>query len=439
MKKSRFLAAITVLSVAGAVAALPAFAQTTEEQLQQVLRQFQAQQKAFAAQQKAFEALSQEVDRLKKAATASAAQASKVAASAAAAAKEKESAPSGLRVKSGNEKVTLTLKGQVNRAFMVVDDGKQSEGFHVDNDFSSTRFSLLAEAKPNKDLKIGGLIEMELQSNASNKVTMDQSSTGSTSLTERIIDVYFDSSKYGRLTMGQGKMASDGTSQLDLSGTGVIALSKIHGLAGDIRFRQKDATGTQGPSVDTVYNNMDGLGREDRIRYDTPKFNGFQASISHGDGGEADFALRHTATIDGIKTKAALAYANSSSVDDHKQINGSVSVLFPVGLNFTFASGTQAPDMQLAGESDPMFWWGKIGWQTRLVSWGKTAFSIDYGQADDLGAQGDEFQSVGGAIVQRLDDYGTEIFLSGRNYSLDQPGMTYHDIFAVVSGARIKF
>ncbi len=421
MKKTRFFTNVTAIAAVGVFAAMPAFAQTTEAQLQHLLRQLEAQQKTLAA-------LSQEVARLKKA------QAQEKAAK-----QETVAAAPEKMVKSGNEKVRLTLKGQVNRAVMVVDDGKQSEVFHVDNDFSSTRFSLLAEAKPQKDLKIGGHIEMELQSNASNKVTMAQSSTVSASLTERIVEVYFDSREFGRLTLGQGKMASDGTSQSDLSGTGVIALSKIQGLAGDIAFRQKGAAGTAGPTIDAVYSDMDGLSREDRIRYDTPQFKGFQLSSSHGDGGEVDLALRHSATVDGIQTKAAIAYANSSSVDDRKQINGSVSVLFPVGLNLTFASGTRDPDAAMAGDSDPMFWWGKLGWQARILNWGKTSFSVDYGQADDLGAEGDAFESIGAAVVQRLDDYGMEIFVSGRNYSLGQPGLDYHDIFAFVSGARVKF
>ncbi|MCE2510038.1 MAG: porin [Alphaproteobacteria bacterium] len=410
---------MAALSVAGALMATPASAQTTQERLDHLLQQ-------LAAQQQALEALSKEVERLKRAQAATPAPGKAMA-----------EAPT---VKSGNDKVRLTLKGQINRGVMVVDDGESSEVFHVDNDFSSTRFDLIAEAKPRKDLKIGGQIEMEIQSNASNKVTMTQNSTGTTTVAERIIDIYLDSKQYGRLTMGQGKMASDGTSETDLSGTGVIALSKVQELAADVRFRQYNATAAFGPTIDAVYTNMDGLAREDRIRYDTPKFHGLQVSASHADGGEFDVALRHSGNVDGVKTKAAIAYANSSSVDDRKQINGSASVLFPVGLSVTFAAGSQDPDAPAAGAGDPMFWWGKIGWQTKLFpDLGKTAFSIDYGQSMDFSAQGDAFESIGGAIVQSLDDWGTELYLSGRNYSLKQTAQSYHDVFAVISGARIKF
>ncbi|MGB1548227.1 MAG: porin [Alphaproteobacteria bacterium] len=429
---------VTALSVAGVLATAPAFAQTTEARLEQLLRQLEAQQKAMEAQQKAMEAqqkaveaLSKEVERLKQAQARTPAPG-----------KEMAEAPAAKpTVKSGNNKVSLTLKGQVNRGVLVVDDGAQSDVFHVDNDFSSTRIDIIGEVKPRNDLKVGALIEMEVQSNPSNKVVINQNKPASgTTLTERIIDVYFDSKEFGRLTLGQGKMASDGTSEVDLSGTGVIALSKVQELAADINFRQDNAAATAGPTIDAVYTNLDGLAREDRIRYDTPKFHGFQVSTAHADGSEFDVAVRHDDTFDGVKTAAAIAYSNSSAVDDFKQVNGSVSVLFPVGLSLTFAAGTQDPDASAAGADDPVFWWGKIGWQTKLFpELGKTYFSIDYGQSEDFSAQGDEFDSVGGAIVQKLDDWGMELFLSGRNYSLKQPGVSYHDIFAFMSGARVKF
>ncbi|MCE2510266.1 MAG: porin, partial [Alphaproteobacteria bacterium] len=318
MNRSKLIAQAAAVSVAGALVATPAFAQTTQERLDQLLRQLETQQKTI-------EALSKEVERVKKASKSDNGM-------------EKMAHKAKPTVKPGGDKVSLKIKGQVNRAFMVVDDGESSEVFHVDNDFSSTRIDIIGEAKPRKDLKIGGHIEMEVQSNPSNNVTMSQNKPSSgTSFSERIIEVYFDSKQYGRLTLGQGKTASDGTSEVDLSGTGVIALSKIHELAADINFRQDNTAAAAGPRIDAVFSNLDGLSREDRIRYDTPKFGGFQVSTSHADGSEFDLALRHSGNFDGIKTKAALAYANSSAVNEFKQVNGSFSVLFPVGLDFTLA------------------------------------------------------------------------------------------------------
>ena len=81
-----------------------------------------------------------------------------------------------------------------------------------------------------------------------------------------------------------------------------------------------------------------------------------------------------------------------------------------------------------------------VGWQTKIFpELGKTYVSIDYGEADDLAAQGDTFETIGGAIVQKLDDWGTELYMSGRNHSLKRPGTDYQDIFVFISGARIKF
>ena len=78
-----------------------------------------------------------------------------------------------------------------------------------------------------------------------------------------------------------------------------------------------------------------GLGRDDRMRYDSPQLFGFtlSGSVLSGDGG--DVALRYAAQWGDFKFAAAAAYAdngNNNSWDD--QFNGSASVLHSSGLEF---------------------------------------------------------------------------------------------------------
>jgi predicted porin len=91
------------------------------------------------------------------------------------------------------------------------------------------------------------------------------------------------------------------------------------------------------------FSNMDGLGRDERIRYDSPSFNGFVGSTSYVADGGGDFAVRYTAQMDAFKLAAAAAYANpgssSNTIDD--QLAGSVSVLHDSGFNGTFAMGAR--------------------------------------------------------------------------------------------------
>lgn len=107
-------------------------------------------------------------------------------------------------VKSGSDTVSVSLYGQVNRAIMVVDDGEESEFFHVDNDNSSSRIGLKVKAKPSEDLTVGAKFEVEFQSNPSNEVSFDDG-TISAEFKERHIDFYVDS-KFGKLSLGQGDM-----------------------------------------------------------------------------------------------------------------------------------------------------------------------------------------------------------------------------------------
>lgn len=80
--------------------------------------------------------------------------------------KEKKTSASPFK----NDKVMVTLYGQLNRALLFVDDGNDNELYNVDNDNSSTRFGLNGTAKAFEGITLGTKVEMEYQANASNKV-----------------------------------------------------------------------------------------------------------------------------------------------------------------------------------------------------------------------------------------------------------------------------
>lgn len=235
-------------------------------------------------------------------------------------------------VSSGNDDVTLTLSGQVNRGVLYVDDGNESEILHVDNDNSSTRFRLIGTGAVNEDITVGTQIEVQFESNSTADILIDGSAPGSSnSFTERKLELYFDSKRYGRIWLGQGDTASNGTSEVDLSGTAVIAYSGIADMAGGIQFggiavdAKGDPITATNPRINTVFSNLDGLSRDDRIRYDTPNFGGFQLSASHADSRKSDVAARFAGDIGaGLRLAAAVGYAINGNVDS--QVNGSASI-----------------------------------------------------------------------------------------------------------------
>ena len=331
-------------------------------------------------------------------------------------------------VESGNENIRLTLSGQVNRGVLFADNGSDSEVFHVDNDNSSTRFRFVGEGDLNNDITVGSQIELEFESNSSGDISFNQSDAADAEISERKLELYFDSDRFGRLWVGQGDTASNSTSEVDLSGTTVVAYSSISDMAGGLEFEN----GTQ---IKDAFSNFDGLSRDDRLRYDTPNFGGFTVSASSVESDDWDGAVRFSGEISGVRTAAAIAYAESNTFS---QVNGSASVLLQSGLSFTAAAGTR--DLDNRSGDDPIFYYGKIGQNLDLFDIGQTALSVDFAKTDDLDADGDEFTSYGAFVVQNLDPVATELYLGVRNHALEVSGSSDpDDLIAVLAGARIKF
>ena len=138
-----------------------------------------------------------------------------------------------------------------------------------------------------------------------------------------------------------------------------------------------------------------------------------------------------------IGAAGAAAIAEPNEDDTGFQYDGSFSLLHEdTGLNLTLSAGLLDRDNQ----DDAQNYYAKVGWLTRLFSFGKTAFSLDYTRSLNLPTDSDDGYSVGAAAVQQIDDYGTEIFLLYRLYSLDRgAAASVHDIGVGSIGARVKF
>jgi predicted porin len=356
----------------------------------------------------------------------------------------------------------MKVYGQVDRALLYVDDGNETTLFNVDNSNSSTRFGLDAKATMENGLTAGAKFEAEFQSNASTDVNQIQQKTDAT-FKERHLDFFLEGG-FGKVSIGQGNTASNETSEVDLSGTSVIAYSDVKQYAGGIIFYDNtkgsiEATpakpavpaaattpavpataATYNPKVKDVFNNLDGLSRDDRVRYDTPSFSGFTASVSYLSQKAWDAALRYSAEFGGTKVAAAVAYADFADQNTlvKSQINGSVSVLMPMGLSLTGAAGQQDLD-DPSRKEDPMFWYAKLGYTAKLLFHGSTTFAVDYSASNDMKKDKDEATTYGAFVVQRLDAYNTELFLGYRSHALDRTGKDFADVTGTMGGARIKF
>ena len=164
---------------------------------------------------------------------------------------------------------SLTLSGQVNPAFNVVDDGISTEVFIVDNDTSSTRFRLDADA-PLGETSFGATIEIGASPNNSYSVSQLEPKTDA-DFNVRRAEVTFRNDRYGRLQLGKGSSAADDTAEYDLSlVAGPIMYAGVADIAGGILFTDgTDITDTA--TVDDAFFDFDG-DRLARIRYDSPMF-----------------------------------------------------------------------------------------------------------------------------------------------------------------------
>lgn len=239
-------------------------------------------------------------------------------------------------------------------ALLYSDDGESEDLFHVDNSNSSTRLRAVGTGQVTDDLLLGAQIEVEFESNPSSEVNQeDQSNVGPNSFTERKLEVFAKSSRYGNLWLGQGDTASNGVSEVDLSGTSVVGYSNISDMAGGLLFRDSDTGQLTTTAIGDVFSNLDGLSRDDRLRYDTPTFAGFTGSASTIADDRWDVGLTYAGDFGAFKAGAAIAYADPNADDIGNRISGSFSVLHESGINVTFATGRDEPD--IAGRDDPTF------------------------------------------------------------------------------------
>jgi len=338
--------------------------------------------------------------------------------------------------------IELKISGQVNRTVLYGDNGDEDEIFYADNDNSGTRFRFVAKGRLNDDITAGATIEVQFESNSSTDIRFNANGgTGGTNIGggangigERIAEVWFKSASVGKLSTGQGNTASNGASEVDLSGTGLAQYSLGGGGYEGLEFEVGGVT-TGSTRIGQNFTNLDGGSRRDRIRYDTPTFAGFRLSTSASQGGRWDVALRYANQFAGAKIAAAVAYEDRASVSgSDSRLLGSASVLLNNGFNLTIAAAEQ--DRKVG--NDALFYYGKVGFQTSsLSSYGKTSFSIDYYEGEDIAsAVSGDSTSYGFGAVQKINPIGTELYLSVRNHEVDN---TDDDIIAAFVGARIKF
>jgi len=405
-------------------------------------------ERLIRAQQQQLESLQQQLNELKQTATDAKAEAEEAKSVAEASEKrvdvistakaknEVQASTEKVVTSAGGERTKLSISGWVNRAVNIVDDGKDTDAYFVDNDNAESRVNFAGTAKVTDDLTLGSMIELTIAPNKASNVNQEDQDVDNV-FEQRITEATLDSKRFGKLSLGKGFSAAYGSASRDLSRTSVISYVTVADTAGGMLFRQKDDDTLTNLPINVAFQSFDGLSRVNRVRYDTPAYHGFRLSAAAVSDQRYDTALWWGGQGYGFKAIGAVGLADPNRDDTGLQYDGSFSLLHEdTGLNLTLSTGLQERDNQ----SDAGNLYGKLGWLTRFFSFGETAFGVDYTRTQNQPTENDDGYSIGAAAVQFFEEYGTEIYGLYRLYSLDrdvEPDV--HDISVVSIGARVKF
>ena len=348
--------------------------------------------------------------------------------------------------KAGNDSEYVKFSGHINKGVLVHDDGNVPlDYWFVDGSNSPSRARIQVYSEVGEYSAFGGTVEGQWNPYATNSVNQLNRGTYDWRHTLlRVAEGWIGDrkgvNKYGRLSFGQGQMATDLTAEVDLSGTFAVAYSGVGDLAGGQFFRVSGTNALSPVRVRDGFANLDGFGRALRVRYDTPRVNGFKVSTSYGTivvpttGGKPiwDLAVRYKGENNGTKFAAALGFGDSP--DKKAKLSGSASVVLPSYVNFTGAFGVEP-----IGSVGGWFVYGKAGYIAHLIDDGTTHFSIDVYYGENFNSVGSQSVSYGAQVVQNLDYWKTELYLSARLYQFSEVVAKYRNAVSFLAGARIFF
>ncbi len=331
-------------------------------------------------------------------------------------------------------KVEAKLSGQVNRAITFADNGVNSDALFVDNNASGTRMRFTGNTEMGNGMKAGIHWESQYQDNSSSQIDINDGDNDSQFIS-RFREVWF-SGGWGKLYLGQGNGAANGSLESDLSGLFIISNADTN-LGDGVHFRVADGSENGADLGGSGLGGFDGLSRNDRIRYDTPALGPLVLS---GDVGQEKFELAARLSSKfggGGKVVGALAYVDTKEEGvgsfDGSQLSLSASVLLPGGFNLTGAYGQRDLDDTDAnkGPDDPKYWYLKGGWIT-----GVHHFGISYRARDDV-SPGQELREGGLQYLANLKDYGVELYAGV--FQRESKNTAAEKITMFHVGSRIKF
>ncbi len=356
------------------------------------------------------------------------------------------------------------VSGQLDRAFTVADNGNETDYASVDNIGSNSRFRFTGNEKMANGMNVGFIYEMSVVQFGSTEFDIGKNSGGGdVNLDTRKIDIYLEGD-FGKVSFGKGDGAGYYANMMDYSGTLYYGGGAWYTLySSGISF--VDDNGNQLYKIGQTNSVFNAVGRQERIRYDSPSIGGLVLSTSLDNGNAYELAARYHVDLPGAKLATGLSWVDTNDLNIEasptngqpltpgsefkaKQVlSASASLLLDGGLNFTVSYGNDKTDaMANAGQAnqegfDATNLFGQVGYLT-----GAHHFAVNYGETKDLIVEGTKGSQIGLAYVYDWSS-AVRLYSSYHLYSLDLPSSVKtaegwgdaNDISQLYAGIRVAF
>ncbi len=349
--------------------------------------------------------------------------------------------------------VKYKLSGQINRAAVYQNDGDRSDIQFVDNISSGTRWRLTGSEDIVNGMKVG--FNWEWQNSQNPGGAPIKFGDFGEAETMRKAEVWF-SGGWGKVSLGQGDGAGNGTTEVDLSDTWNVAYTGRSSFGGAVAWRTSaggtitDGSGapgtfsfdpdTGGSTADSAtalthgatFSHFDSFGRYDRVRYDSPALGPVTLAVSAGQSDKYEGAVRWSQGIGGGQISAGLFYGVQNNVTKGRY-GGSVAYLFSFGTNLLVQYAENEPDA--TGSTKGKNWYLKVGHK-----WGNNAVSVGYGESKDV-VVGFKDKGFNIGFNHNIPKAKVDLYagLAGNTLDNSLGAASADDIYTVTVGTKLKF
>ena len=337
--------------------------------------------------------------------------------------------------------VDFTISGHVNRALFLTDEDGGSKTARVqDNGGSGTR------------IRANGSTEME----DGNKVGIQFEYGAGSSFSLRHANVQY-SGGFGKMTIGQGSEAGDGSAYSDT--TGVFGIGHGAGTPSDF-------------TLGSYFGSLDAGSRVEMIRYDTPSLGPASVAVSLANGDRVSGRFKLSSDFGGTSVGAQLATLQQPG--DTSTIGASIGATMASGLTLSgaWAKGKEmgakpavpmkrevkagmdcatgdsgcipidgaglrvvtTPGTPAVPATDPSYFQAEIGYK-----FGNSGVAVSWYKSDDFVREGSKGTALGIGAVHKLPKANAELYIAMQNYDVTDGAAGDQEETVYVVGSRVKF